>query len=140
MQVLNRMLFTFPPPHTPAPLEVQWQCSLHALCSYSHVFSGAHPAAELADLLREWQASLGDCSTAASFDFALRLFHGIVRHLFLRHLEVLASTHYDLACDRRWYKLQPSNLKVRSVVGVLGICKRCSEGRIVPDYCFFVNS
>ncbi|GAB5036350.1 mediator of rna polymerase ii transcription subunit 14-like [Nannochloropsis oceanica] len=73
--------------------------------------SGAYPAGELGDLLREWQASLGDCSTDASFGFAIGLFHGIVRHLFLRHLEVLASTHYDLACDRRWNKLWSSNLK-----------------------------
>lgn len=83
--------------------------------------SGAYPAGELGDLLREWQASLGDCSTDASFGFAIGLFHGIVRHLFLRHLEVLASTHYDLACDRRWNKLWSSNLKVRDVIGVLGV-------------------
>lgn len=86
-----------------------------------YAFSGAHPTGELGGLLREWQTSLGDYSTAASFGFALRLFHGIVRHLFLRQLEVLASTHYDLSCDRRWNKLQPSNLKVRRVVGVVGV-------------------
>lgn len=110
-----RILLITPKLNAPYEKQIHSRCSRHA--RHSYVISGAHPSAGLADLLGEWQASLGECSTAASFSFALRLFHGIVRHLFLRHLEVLASTHYDLACDRRWYKLQPSNLKVRLAAG-----------------------
>ena len=77
--------------------------------------SGVPASEELTGLLDEWQAAIAGTGGSnlgnVSLGLSRRLFHGIVRQFFLRRLEVVARTHYDLTCNQRWHALQPFNLR-----------------------------